>query len=273
MKNSNSSRNSNNPTIKFILMIMFALLASHETVFCAARPATPDIPEAGETKRTDPAAPSESKEYTPSEEEKEMIEEIKLEEDKDKLGYLLIKATQLNFITAFNMALAKKPDLNAIIGEDGTTALMSAAGNGRIDFVRKLIAAGANVDAQDIFAQTALYLAAVNRHADCVRELLLAGARHNFPETVGKDIEERGVLTYPEDTKAGRLQDLSAAQIFIEQYIKEVAQERRDFANALSESTQAITTSVLGIITDYAHSPAAPAAPAAPVEPAVEEGK
>lgn len=60
--------------------------------------------------------------------------------------------------------------------EDQTTPLMIAAANGRFNAVRELLAAGAVVSLADEKQKTALYYAAVNGHTAIVSRLLAAGA-------------------------------------------------------------------------------------------------
>ena len=69
-------------------------------------------------------------------------------------------------------------DVNAK-NDDGLTALMSAAAKGSADCVRALIAAGADVNAKYNDGMTVLMWAAFTGDADCVKALIAAGADVN----------------------------------------------------------------------------------------------
>ena len=58
----------------------------------------------------------------------------------------------------------------------GLTGLLSA---GRLECMKLLLAAGADVDSLDAKAQTPLFVSLVNQHWDCARLLLEAGADPN----------------------------------------------------------------------------------------------
>ena len=69
-------------------------------------------------------------------------------------------------------------DLNAK-ENDGWTALHLAACNGKLDCVKALIEAGADLNAKDNDGWTALHLAARYGKLDCVKALIEAGADLN----------------------------------------------------------------------------------------------
>jgi ankyrin repeat protein len=80
----------------------------------------------------------------------------------------------------------------AVTHPDGETPLMAAARTGRVDAVRLLLEAGANVNAADTYQQqTALMWAATEGHVDAVKTLLAAGA----------DPNRKGRVTTIEDRK------------------------------------------------------------------------
>lgn len=63
---------------------------------------------------------------------------------------------------------------------EGRTALMLASFDGDLGAVRRLLEAGADVNATDRDGDTALMFAALKGHAEVVRELLENGADVNF---------------------------------------------------------------------------------------------
>lgn len=164
-------------------MIMFALLASHETAFCAARPAAPE--EAGETKRTAPAAASESKEYAPSGEEKEMMQKISETSDEKELDKYLVEAAQEGFLHALKMLLDdKKVNPDVIIDLFEMSALVNATNHGHVNCVQALLDADANVNLV-VSGATALIEGSMSGNIECVRALLNAGADINFQDSAG----------------------------------------------------------------------------------------
>uniref|UniRef100_A0A1I8H407 ANK_REP_REGION domain-containing protein n=1 Tax=Macrostomum lignano TaxID=282301 RepID=A0A1I8H407_9PLAT len=68
--------------------------------------------------------------------------------------------------------LASAGDINAKSVPSGRTALMLAAGHGRLESLRLLLQLGADPNLQDDEGFTALMLAAEQGHLDCVRALL-----------------------------------------------------------------------------------------------------
>lgn len=69
-----------------------------------------------------------------------------------------------------------------VIAKDGQTPLMKASGFGHVDVVKVLLAAGANVNAEDAGGETAL---SRTRHPSVARVLLEAGARINHQDKRG----------------------------------------------------------------------------------------
>ena len=55
-------------------------------------------------------------------------------------------------------------------------ALLNAALSGRVDKIRQLLAAGANIEATDVNRMTPVMVAAQHGHSDAVRVLIDAGA-------------------------------------------------------------------------------------------------
>lgn len=84
--------------------------------------------------------------------------------------------------------LEHKAHLNIIGEEDGLTPLIIASGRGYTEVVRKLLAAGAQVNTSDKFGSTALIWAARKGHLQIVEELLNAGAELDAVGMHGKKI-------------------------------------------------------------------------------------
>jgi len=68
----------------------------------------------------------------------------------------------------------------------GQTALQKAAENGRLEIVKLLLAAGAEVEKKNVVGDTALMLASRWGHAEIVKELLKAGADAKAQNNCGK---------------------------------------------------------------------------------------
>jgi ankyrin repeat protein len=93
--------------------------------------------------------------------------------------------------------LAQKPNLdyrfqisNAFINsydQDKNTALLVAVKQGCLDFVKMIVAAGADVNAASEFGETPLMLAAASRHLEMVRFLISAGADPKARDEVGRN--------------------------------------------------------------------------------------
>ena len=99
-------------------------------------------------------------------------------------GTALTEAASSRDIDLVGRLIAEGADVNA---QDnyGWTALMYAAGEGYADLVRLLLAARANVNAQTNNDWTALMDAAREGHAEIVRLLLAAGADVNAQNNDG----------------------------------------------------------------------------------------
>ncbi len=83
-----------------------------------------------------------------------------------------------------NRLLAEGADVNAQ-DENGYTALMLAAHSGNLPFIQALIALDANVNLQDKERTTALIFAAQKFHVAVAMELLEAGANVNVQDSCG----------------------------------------------------------------------------------------
>ncbi|XP_049775408.1 ankyrin repeat domain-containing protein 65-like isoform X3 [Schistocerca cancellata] len=76
-------------------------------------------------------------------------------------------------------ALADADDVSpfrSLSEHDKYMKLIEAAKHGRVEELRALLVAGADIDGKDIYGRTALHTAAWNRHVEAVRTLLDAGA-------------------------------------------------------------------------------------------------
>jgi len=78
----------------------------------------------------------------------------------------------------------RKVDVNEK-NEYGSTALILASLNGRIEIVKYLLANGANINKQDWNGNTALILASLRGHIDVVKYLLANGANINQKDKYG----------------------------------------------------------------------------------------
>ncbi|XP_051751436.1 KN motif and ankyrin repeat domain-containing protein 1b [Ctenopharyngodon idella] len=96
---------------------------------------------------------------------------------QNKAGYTPIMLASLAAVkTKEDMMVVQelfsRGDVNAKASQAGQTALMLAVSHGRIDMVRALLAAGAEVNVQDDEGSTALMCAGEHGHADIVKLLL-----------------------------------------------------------------------------------------------------
>ena len=103
----------------------------------------------------------------------------------EKNTALLLEAARDGHAEVVRLLLAAGADVNAQ-NQFGYTALMGAAFHGHFEVVRLLLAAGADVNTQDQGGSTALILAAINGHAEVVRLLLAAGANVNLQNQAGR---------------------------------------------------------------------------------------
>ena len=97
-------------------------------------------------------------------------------------------------------AADEEADVNAIINDDGETALHVAARKGHTDKVRELLKTGADVNAWDKHRVTALHRAAWKGHTDTVRELLKNGADVNARDKYGQTALHRAAYRGHIDT-------------------------------------------------------------------------
>lgn len=96
---------------------------------------------------------------------------------QNKAGYTPIMLASLAAVEAKEDMMVVQElfcigDVNAKASQAGQTALMLAVSHGRIDMVRALLAAGAEVNIQDDEGSTALMCAGEHGHADIVKLLL-----------------------------------------------------------------------------------------------------
>ena len=97
----------------------------------------------------------------------------------------LISAAGQGDIGTVRKLLERGANVNTRDKESGWTPLMSAALFGSIDIIKLLMERGAHVNAQDKFSWTPLMIASRSGHADIVRVLLDAGADVNAKTSTG----------------------------------------------------------------------------------------
>lgn len=93
--------------------------------------------------------------------------------------------------------------------DDGDTALMKAADEGKLDAVKTLLAAGANVNARNRDGETALMMAAGEGHTEVVKALIAAGADVQLHDEDNETALMKAVAEKHEDT-AGVLRSAGA---------------------------------------------------------------
>jgi len=96
----------------------------------------------------------------------------------------MVAAESRDRLNCVKALVAAGADLNAK-QKNGWTALMLAAGSSRWDCVKALVAAGADVNAANEDGRTALMLTAANGNWDCVKTLVAAGANVNAEDKDG----------------------------------------------------------------------------------------
>jgi ankyrin repeat protein len=100
-------------------------------------------------------------------------------------GLALLDAAEEDLRADALAALQEGEDPN-LRGPDGTTAIMWAAYNGDLEFVRALIEAGADATLANAFGTSAITEAAILGHAGIIEALLEAGADPNFENPEGE---------------------------------------------------------------------------------------
>jgi ankyrin repeat protein len=99
----------------------------------------------------------------------------------------LYEASALGRVDRIQELLQQSPSDASTHAPDGFTPVALAAFFGRVDAVRELIAAGADVNApaKNPFKVQALHAAVAGRNMDIVRAVLAAGADPNAPQQAG----------------------------------------------------------------------------------------
>lgn len=92
---------------------------------------------------------------------------------------LLISAMLCDQVEIFDLLLQTKKINLELVDAYGNTTLNRSALYGKINFLGKMIASGAKVDAPNIQDNTALILATIKEHEDCVKLLIEGGANIN----------------------------------------------------------------------------------------------
>ncbi len=83
--------------------------------------------------------------------------------------------------------IAQHADVNVVQTSSGMTPLIEAANHGNVDAVKSLLAAGANVNAEDDYGRSALNCASEGGYTEVVKVLLAAGADVNHVTKYGKE--------------------------------------------------------------------------------------
>ncbi len=128
---------------------------------------------------------------------------------KDRLGDTALivavkRGTRSRAPTAIVDLLLAAPGIDIDVNAEGSqpvdwTALTWAASEGHADIVRRLLAAGADVDAKTNNGATALMWAASEGHAAMVRQLLAAGADVDAKDNYGTTALEIAEALHEED--------------------------------------------------------------------------
>jgi uncharacterized protein len=90
-------------------------------------------------------------------------------------------------------------DINEAVNKDGSTALMFAAFHGKLESVKALIGAGANINATNSGGHTALMYAAFEGRAEVVNELINDGANVNIADKSGLTALTESVIKHHKD--------------------------------------------------------------------------
>lgn len=101
----------------------------------------------------------------------------------DDSGNNFIDAVRRGRATTVKRMLAGGADAND--SRFGTTALMFAAKEGHVEFVKDLLAAGAKLESKDNDGDTALMYAAIDNRVEIVKDLVTAGADVNAKNNLG----------------------------------------------------------------------------------------
>ncbi|XP_049853780.1 ankyrin repeat domain-containing protein 2-like isoform X3 [Schistocerca gregaria] len=92
-------------------------------------------------------------------------------------GWADVMRTHTEDLIRVSQLLSEPPAVKrSLSGHEKCMKLIEAAKQGRVEELRALLEAGADIDGKDIYGRTALHTAAWNRHVEAVRTLLYAGA-------------------------------------------------------------------------------------------------
>lgn len=127
---------------------------------------------------------------------------------KVKADAPLIKAIDAGDMAAFNSALARGVNVNARDCESGTTALILTIMNDNREMMKALIAMKANLDLQNNSGFTALMYAVGWGRMDVVRELINAGANVNKRTYDGDRVTALGIALRYDNPKMKEIADL-----------------------------------------------------------------
>lgn len=110
---------------------------------------------------------------------------------KRKVAETLIKSVLANDLSGLELLLSERVDLNST-DDHGVTALMIAAGRGKLELVRLLLTSGADVNIQDFqgkwpsAGKTALMFAATGGHTEIAKMLIANGANVDAKDNEGE---------------------------------------------------------------------------------------
>ena len=118
--------------------------------------------------------------------EKGAVEKAISEEEAEKLGIELIEKAKVGDLDAVIELIEEGAKVNQKSKYEGTTALMFASLNGRVEVVKTLIEKGADVNQKNRQGETALMYASLNGHLEIVERLIEAGANLEQKDHVGR---------------------------------------------------------------------------------------
>jgi hypothetical protein len=105
--------------------------------------------------------------------------------DRSTMNTPLIEAVRVNNFGAFERYLAHRPDSVDLTNADGDSALLLAARDGRDDYIRRLLDAGASMTIENTRGYTCVHYAAAWGHLSTLKLLIQRGASYNAANRAG----------------------------------------------------------------------------------------